>query len=294
MPDGRLPEEVLDAIDRIRRDRVSGASQLTRASLETLKLASEKAAGENFEEFFGSLRAAVRLLVKAKPTMASIANVSAIFLWKVKEKTSKLKPFSLAEARRISLEEALSLIAEYDGRLRRTILNGSKLIGEGEKVATCSYSSILVEVFRVAKSRRVNFRVLVAASTHRGVSHGENLAKKLSEFGVPAKVYPDSSIGEMLEEASLVMLGTDTILADGSIVNGKPSLRLAIEAEKRFKPLYVICDSLKISVKPPRIEEGFDLVDRNLIRAIITEEGKLKPERLKRKVEELKRQTLLI
>jgi translation initiation factor eIF-2B subunit delta len=281
-----IPKEAYEIIKRIREDKVSGASQLTALSLEALKSTLKNFSGEKFEELFGSLRTTARLLTEAKPTMPSIANISNKLLWRIREKPRKLGRFSLREAKRLCEEELLKIALEYREKLGKTAENGSKLISEDDSIATCSYSSIIIEAFRIAKNEELRFKVLAASSISGSISHGLNLAEKLSQLGVKVQVYPDSMIGEMVKEASMVMLGADAILPDGSIINGEPSLRLALEAKQKAKPLYVVCDSMKISPVKIPIQEGFDLVNKDLIKNLVMEDGKIKPSSIVDKVKE--------
>jgi len=266
----RLPAEVLAVVDRVKRDRRSGASQLTLLSLEALRLASAEVEADSLREFFGKLRLVGCLLSEAKPSMVSIANIAGRLLWELEKAAVE----SLSEARRLALNLSLKLAGGYREALRKAAFEASRLMAGVKAVATCSYSSLVLEAFRVAVENGLSFRVLAAESKVKGLSHGRNLAAKASSLGLKAEVHPDSKLSRMVKEASLVLLGADAVLPDGSIINGSPSLKLAGEAQREARSLYVVCDSFKISPSPMKAEEGFDLVPRELVGSLITEEGK--------------------
>jgi len=267
----RLPAEVLAVVDKIRKDKWSGASQLTLLSLEALKLASEKLEATNPREFMEKLRLVGYLLSEAKPSMVSIANMAGKLLLKLE----KAKLQDLWNTRRTAVNLSLRLAEEYRETLEKAALEASKLMMGAQAVATCSYSSLILKAFKAAAERGLNFKVLIAESRVKGISHGVNLAGKVSNIGLNVRVFPDNRLNEMVKEVSLVLLGADTVLPDGSIINGMPSLKLAMEAQSQGKPVYVVCDSAKISPSSMKPDEGFDLVSSKLVKALIIEKGKV-------------------
>jgi translation initiation factor 2B subunit (eIF-2B alpha/beta/delta family) len=77
-------------------------------------------------------------------------------------------------------------------------------------------------------------------------------------------------------------VGADTILADGSLINGTSTYRLAQAASLANIPFYCICETAKFDYqnpdrKQPELEPGFELILSSLITAIITETGMIKP-----------------
>jgi len=275
----KLPMEVLAAVERIRKDRQSGASQLTLSSLEALRLASVMVEARSLEEFLGKLRLVGCLLSEAKSSMVSIANMAGRLLWEL----GKAAVESLAEARRLASSLSLKLAGEYREALGKAAFEASRLMAGVKAVATCSYSSLVLEAFQAAVNNGLSFRVLAAESKVKGISHGRNLAAEASSLGLKTEVYLDSRISRMMEEASLVLLGADAVLPDGSVINGSPSLKLSREAQRRNRPLYVVCDSFKISPSPMKAGEGFDIVPPELVESLIMEEGKTVFSMVKRK-----------
>ncbi|GAI73282.1 unnamed protein product, partial [marine sediment metagenome] len=84
----------------------------------------------------------------------------------------------------------------------------------------------------------------------------------------------------------------DSVLRDGSLINGLPTCELALAAKGKL-PFYVVCETLKfnprVSSKHVKLEEGFDLTPPELITGIITEAGAFKPENLAPHMKELER-----
>ena len=265
------PSPILTQIERIRRNRVSGASQLALESLKTLRLAVESFPAESLRELLGGLKEVCLQVYRAKPSMASLAHLAGKFLWRLK--ASIREEATLEENRTVALRILREMEKEFLGGLRKAAVEGSKLVCEGSLVATCSYSSMVAESLRLAKLRNVKFKVLVAESRLGNLKHGSRLAEQLSKNGIESQVFPDHRLGRLVEKASMVLLGADGIQPDGTFVNGFPSLALVREAAKLDKPIYVVCDSSKTSPFLLEVKEGFDVIPLKLVRGVATERG---------------------
>ena len=272
---------ILEGLREIREDRHSGASQLTLKALKVLRLAAENVEADSLEDFLLRLKVIGVKIREARPSMAPLAHMAGKFLWNVR-KALENQECSLEGARLVAANLAEKLAREYVEALRLAALNAAQLLVGGCLVATCSYSSQVAEAIGLAKARGNPLKVLVATSKHRGISHGLTLASKLRRKGVKVEVFADERLDAMASQASIILLGADALLPEGSIINGWPSLKLAEAAAKRGRPVYVVCDSSKISPYNLKPEEGFDLVPARLIRGIAMEMGVLRPEELSR------------
>ncbi len=106
----------------------------------------------------------------------------------------------------------------------------------------------------------------------------------------------DAACGVFINEATCVALGADSVRADGSLVNKVGSYPLALMAREAGKPVYVLCETLKVAAPefPLVLEEKdpvealpdmiaglsarnpyFDVTPAALITAYITEHGVL-------------------
>ncbi|MCX6002780.1 MAG: hypothetical protein NTY79_09695, partial [Chloroflexi bacterium] len=68
------------------------------------------------------------------------------------------------------------------------------------------------------------------------------------------------------------------------LINGEPSLELALVAARKEKPLYVICETAKFDARGfltglHQPETGFDMVPLELVSSIINERGILSTDR---------------
>ena len=88
---------------------------------------------------------------------------------------------------------------------------------------------------------------------------GIGVAERVAEAGVESAVCVDAAIAHVLATGSVdaVVLGADTVLADGTLINKVGSRAVAIAADEAEVPVYVVTSSDKISPdRTPAFEAG--------------------------------------
>jgi translation initiation factor 2B subunit (eIF-2B alpha/beta/delta family) len=73
-------------------------------------------------------------------------------------------------------------------------------------------------------------------------------------------------------------VGADSLLFDGSIINGSPTHEVAVTAKECGVPFYSACETTKVNIlsylgENVELKKNFDLVPANLITGLITEKG---------------------
>src|SRR5207253_10232467 len=102
--------------------------------------------------------------------------------------------------------------------------------------------------------------VVIAESVDPGGNvYGRLLAGALGDSVPVVEVVPDAQIALYAGEVDRVWLGVDSILADGSLLNGTPSLALARAAHAAGITVELIGESAKIDFP------GFDESPRSTI-----------------------------
>ena len=280
--------EVVSRIEKIKADRVHGAGHLSRQALEVLKLVIEKGSGPK-EAFLEGLKNVGNRLIKVRPGMAPIANLAARLVYEVfqvsKEKELDfLKDFAYSKTEELERSSKLAL--------KKAAARGAEIIEDNDKIMTCSYSSAIKEVFRIAHRCEKHVRVWVLESKYKDRSYGRMMAEELWRQRIIAHIVPEVAIKDCTTEVRKVLVGADSVLQDGSLINGLPTYELALAANHKL-PFYVVCETLKfnprVSSKQVKLEEGFDLTRPELITRIITEAGTFKPENVVVPMKELER-----
>jgi translation initiation factor eIF-2B subunit delta len=280
--------EVERGIEEIRADHLHGASQLSRKALEVLKLVIEEGSGRK-EDFLEGLKNVGDRLIKVRPGMAPIANLVAHLVYEVfqfsKEKElHSLRDFAWSKAEELERSSKLCL--------EKAAAQGAEIIEDNDKIMTCSYSSTIKEVFRITHRCEKNARVWVLESRYKDKSYGKIMADELCQQRIFTRLIPDIAIKDCITEVRKVLVGADSVLRDGSLINGLPTYELALAAKGKL-PFYVVCETLKfnprVSGKQVKLEEGFDLIPPELITGITTEKGTFKPENVAPRMKELER-----
>lgn len=279
-----LPEAVEDAVRGIAEDRTSGASRLGRLALDTMALAIVEARGRPDAE---QLAVLARLLSEAQPAMAIVHNVAHLVARLVAE---GLDPKAVLR----QIGDELDAARE---RIGRTFL---KIVPEHATIVTLSNSENVLHAITAAHARGHITQVFVMES--RPGSEGRTLAKALSGAGVPAEVIADDAAPAVLDQASCALVGADSVLRDGAVINKVGTHRLAVDAEARKKPFYVACETLKFDARydaaswpgslalnstadrtggpdhAGRLRRVFDVTPGRLIALVATERGAYAPD----------------
>ncbi|SHG90346.1 translation initiation factor eIF-2B subunit delta [Thermosyntropha lipolytica DSM 11003] len=264
-------KEVKEAIYNLKNDQTHGASYLALEAVRILKKAALLLPAADNISFLQSMNHLSEDIKTIRPSMVSIYNLVSSYTAELnREENTSL---SLPDLRLKAAAIADSIINQVLTRQKQTIQKGSQLVKDKSTLITCSYSSTIIEIIKSAYRQGRRFAVLIARSHPPGSSYayGERAARKI-DLPLNIKIIPDDCINLYLPQADYVLLGADTVLRDGSVINGYPSLELAREAFNHRIPCYVICETHKIAGEHfiPHLEAGFDLIPASFITQIIT------------------------
>jgi translation initiation factor 2B subunit (eIF-2B alpha/beta/delta family) len=257
-----------------------------------MNLAVEKSEAKELSHFLEELKAVARELGESKPSMASITNCVSRFVYEVARESEAEQ--DLGSLKKLVRYKGSQLVKDSEEAFLKVAEQGAKIIKKGDRLITCSYSSTICQTLRVAKLRGEEFQVLVAESSSSGKAYGELAAEQLKSYGIPAKIIPDRTIGHYISKVTKALVGADSILADGSLINGTPTYAVALAAKESHVPFYSLCETTKFDVRSylgqhRELEEGFDRVLPHLITGIITEEGIIKPNEVVDYIKEMAR-----
>ena len=223
-------------IHDLKLDKTSGASELIERGLEILKaqLASIKDSQLDIIDVIFQLS---QELLKVRPSMAPIINTIGYFLHDLEFYTKKnlLERYNAFPQERERIEEALS--SSFHSFL--DTYSGKKL-----KIMLISYSTTIVKCLKEIKTNDFSLYILEA----RPLLEGRRTAEILSS-DFETHLITDSAMGKFIKLVDIVLLGIDSILRDGSIVNKIGSYPLACIAAANNKEVYAIGDSYKYNLK---------------------------------------------
>jgi len=265
-----------DKIREIKFDRTSGASQIARNALEVLRFFVQTNPHETCRSFKENFIEVGRELFEARPNMAPVQNLVAQIAYEV----GTFEEHDLASVRKFAASSIDKMYKKSEVAVKKSAEWGATIIGDADCLASCSDSSTVCETFRVAKQTGKSFKVLVAESKSddNRFRYGESMAEFLTSIDIYAEVFPDNEIHNYVPDAKCVLVGADSVLCDGAVINGKPTAELAVTAKECGIPFYSVCETSKANVlsylsKKVELKEDFDLTPANLITGLVTEKG---------------------
>lgn len=115
-----------------------------------------------------------------------------------------------------------------------------------KRILTISNSKTVYEILRLLIT---NHKPRITICESRPQYEGRLLAKKLSALKVQVQLITEAQAAEYINKCDCVLIGADTILKNGDVINKVGSLQLAILSKYYSKPFYVIADKSKFSNK---------------------------------------------
>ena len=224
-------------VERIRRDRRSGASPLLARGIEAARLFLAETRHLAPSRLTAALQKFTLCLTASQPSMAvffTLANA----LWLESGGKKREAPPTWD-----GLHDALARYAdEVDQGLRPTVQRAATLVRSGSLVLTYSNSTAVKMALWQAMEAGRRFEVVCSES--RPMGEGVALAGWLARLGIPTHLTVDAALTEWVETADLILLGADAITPD-VVVNKVGTEALLRAAHGIGVPVYVLADSRK-------------------------------------------------
>jgi translation initiation factor 2B subunit (eIF-2B alpha/beta/delta family) len=270
------------AIEAIARDRTHGASWLAREAAGVMGRAAREIPAVTPEQMASSLREVARSLAAGQPRMAAVGNaVGAVAL--AASASGGAAPGDVAAVRRAAVAETRRIVAGWERNVRLIARHAQTVVPKGPVLTHSHSATVLAVLERLAKR---GAPVIVTESQPLG--EGRTTARLLADRGFSVCLIADAQASAYVGQAAAVVVGADTVFADGAIVNKVGTLALALLARQHRVPFFVASESLKLSPsrwrkaeetpplavspdEPPAVY--FDVTPPRLITALVTEEG---------------------
>lgn len=217
-----------ERIAMVREDREHGSRWLVR---ETIAILHDIATSSNStrDERLRLLRQAGNELAQARPAMFALAGAVIRILG------SSDDPDEMAHA-------AEQLLQTYDTAIER-ITSYARPFLSGT-LMTHSLSGTVMEVLTACASNIEQMIVLEGRPRYEG----REVALALHKAGIATTLITDAQADIFLPRCSAIVVGADSILANGDILNKAGTALLAWAARGHKIPLYVLCETLKIAI----------------------------------------------
>jgi ribose 1,5-bisphosphate isomerase len=233
--------------------------------------------------------------MKTRPTAVSLPN--AVMLAGRHEATT------VEEARKQIISSADEFIKRGEKALETIARIGAKRLKDGDVVMTHCNSHAAIAIIKAAHTQGKNIKVYATESRPR--RQGLITIQELNEAGIPTILIVDSAVRYFMKKVDIVIVGADSITANGALVNKIGTSQLALAAKEarvnfivaaetyKFHPDTVVGDMIEIEdrsgnevIDPEIIEElpnvsvrnpAFDVTPAEYIDLIITDAGAFAP-----------------
>jgi translation initiation factor 2B subunit (eIF-2B alpha/beta/delta family) len=256
-------------VEELRNDRSHGASWMARKAVETLLEVSDQPF-ESSDALLEALINAGRRLSESRPGVGAIAGASG----RVLAAASALRHLDVDELRRMIGEEGNGIL---DGRVRAAASIAIQLQDRLKDSVVLTHSASAT--VREALVHTPPARAICTVS--EPVEEGRAFAEELQAEGLNVDLVEDADAPAVLDDATLFLVGADTVFHDGTLNNKIGTTALAEAAATRNVPTVVACEIIKLApieaASAPEPSEAertlFELTPPELISEIVTEEG---------------------
>jgi len=256
-------------VEELKGDRSHGASWMARRAVETLLEVSQQPF-DGSEALLEALVGAARELSESRPGVGAIAGASG----RVLAAASAHRHIEIDELRRLIEEEGNGIL---DGRIRAAASIAIQLQERLKDAVVLTHSASAT--VREALVHTPPARAICTVS--QPVEEGRAFSEDLRSEGLNVDLIEDAEAPGALDDATLFLVGADTVFRDGTLNNKIGTTAIAEAAAERKVPTVVACEIIKLApieaASAPEPSEAertlFELTPPELLTEIVTEEG---------------------
>lgn len=233
-----------EIFEDIKNNEIKGASAIARTTAKAIKFRANETSADSLEGFQNEISSFGHKIIENKPSMSSIFNTVNSILSSMK---GVKNIDSVEKLRKTVVEKADELMEESETALEKEAEYGSNLIDSGDTILMHSYSSSVLKILKKAKENDKKINVITTES--RPLYEGHATVSELLEASIPTTLIIDAAIGRFIEDADKILVGADSVLVDGTVVNKIGTRPLAVLARENNTPVYVATETFKFDPK---------------------------------------------
>lgn len=288
---------VVTTAEQIASMEIRGAASIAAAAADALRVQAEQSSAGSPAAFRREVKRAARVLLDTRPTAVSLPNSLRYVIERMDgDSVDRLRASTIAGA--TDFCDRLETAQDDLGAI------GANRIRDGDTILLHCHSTDALACVEAAWDQGKDLQAIVKETRPR--KQGHIAARELRERDIPVTLIVDGAAGRYLGEADHVIVGADSIAADGSVVNKIGTRSLAVTARERDTPIVVAAQTIKLDPatlsghtveieyrdeaevidQATREEIGdievrnpaFDVTPPRYVDAIVTERGQFPPE----------------
>ncbi|SFX10803.1 translation initiation factor eIF-2B [Marinospirillum alkaliphilum] len=228
----------------VKADLNSGASVLARKALEDIMDYADACEVADVAELQVEITDLADRLSGARPSMVVVSNVLKHFVATLPDLPDDLKKARGRAA--VHAEEVIEQVQQAQARAVEFCMNE---LTDGMTIMTHSVSSSVMQLFTACQRSGKQINAIITES--RPGMEGRNLARYLNKLGVQTQFITEAQMAHFVVQADKVIVGADSLLRDGSLVNKTGTRLLALAAKDAGIPFWVLAESFKHSLVLP-------------------------------------------
>ena len=146
-------------------------------------------------------------------------------------------------------KELLKFLSSYSplqkNKIERIFRNIYPRLKKFDRVITISKSRTVFEVLKHWFQKNPNIKVIVCES--RPKFEGRLMAESLAKIGIKTTLVTDAMMSLFVPQVDVTIIGADTILKNGNVINKVGSKSLSLNCKENKKPFYVVTTKSKFS-----------------------------------------------
>ena len=291
-----------DIIDDLKKDHLSGASELAKKAAEAISAFCRESEGISNQEFAKELSYVCRELNLAHREIVPIFNLVNSTLNVLRERPAD----KMATASQSALKHVTEFMSSSHRALQTIWQEGSKQLPLRATIMTISSSGSVMGILKLAYQQNKSPEVFILES--RPLFEGRVLARVLEADGISATLIVDAACGYFMPQVDLVLIGADS-LSETSFVNKIGTQAVLLLANRLQKPVWLATEESKlileklrprptVSGKPDEIwpenhgklkcvNPYFEIIPLDLIQKVITNLGTFIPSEIPALVQRL-------
>jgi len=230
-------------VKQIARDiqtmRIRGAGRIGRAVARALKLTAKATQSKTPAEFTRELDRVSKLLLATRPTAVSLPNAIRYVTLGVKQ----AKGADLEALRRGVISRADEFIRDSREAVERIGEIGARRISDGDVVLTHCNSDCALAVIKAAFKQGKRIQAFVTES--RPSRQGLISVRDLKKANIPTTLIVDSAVRYFIRDIDKVIVGADSIAANGAVINKIGTSQIALSAHEARVLFFVAAESYK-------------------------------------------------
>ncbi|WIV67151.1 ribose 1,5-bisphosphate isomerase [Natrialbaceae archaeon AArc-T1-2] len=228
---------VLETATAIESMETRGAAAIADATAAALAAQAEESDATTPEAFRAELQAAARELYETRPTAVSLPNALRYVFRGLEGET-------VAELRTATIDRAEQFRGDLEQAQDRLGQVGANRLKDGDVVMTHCHSTDALACVKAAVESGKDLEAIVKETRPR--KQGHITAGELRGWDVPVTLIVDNAAHRYLDAADHVLVGADSIAADGSVINKIGTSGLAVSARERGVPVVVAAQTIKL------------------------------------------------